>query len=120
MFEIFICVFIFYMGMLFGEVKLSWKLRDIIRAEARREGIKVDDEYNIISDTKPNIAKLVIEKSNDVLYLYDYEANTFVCQGKTIDELAALAQKYKNIKYAVVAHDDEMLMFVDGAVKEKE
>ena len=55
-----------------------------------------------------------------MMYLYEYEANTFVCQGKTLDELASLAQKYKNIKYAIVLHDEEMLMFVDGNVKEKE
>ena len=35
-----------------------------------------------------------------------------------MDELASLAQKYKNIKYAIVAHEDDMFMFVNGAVKE--
>ena len=53
------------------------------------------------------------------MYLYGYEDNTFICQGNSLDELASLAQKYNNIKYAVVLHDDNMLMFVDGAVKEK-
>jgi hypothetical protein len=52
------------------------------------------------------------------MYLYDHDANTFICQAKTIDELASLAMKYKNIKYAVVAHDDDMLMFVDGNVRD--
>jgi hypothetical protein len=54
------------------------------------------------------------------MYLYEYEANTFICQGKTLGELARLAQKYKNIKYAIVQHNEEMLVFVDGDVKERE
>jgi hypothetical protein len=53
------------------------------------------------------------------MYLYEYEANTFICQGKTLGELAKLAQKYKNIQYAIVEHNKEMLVFVDGSVKEK-
>ena len=119
MLEFFILLAVFGIGFFVGEASLAWRIRHIVYKEAKARGINVDSDL-VAHDEKPNIAKLFIEKSNNILYLYDYEANTFLCQGKTIDELASLAQKYKNIKYAVVAHDDEMLMFVDGAVKEKE
>lgn len=119
MFELLICAFIFYVGMVVGEMKISWHLRDIIRKEAIKEGIHVDDNFNIIRDEKPHVAKLFVEKSNNILYLYDYEANTFVCQANTVDELASLAMKYNNIKYAVVESNGDMLMFVEGVVKTK-
>lgn len=115
MFEILILLVVFGIGFFVGETTFAWRIRHIIYKEAKDRGIEIDLP---IDDAKPNVAKLFVEKANNMLYLYDYEANTFVCQGNTIDELASLAQKYKNIKYAVVAYDDDMLMFIDGAVKE--
>lgn len=115
MFEIIILLVVFFVGFYVGETTFAWRIRHLIFKEAKAQGIKVEFEAD---EDKPNIAKLFVEKSNNIMYLYDYEANTFVCQGNSIDELASLAQKYKNIKYAVVANGDDMLMFVDGAVKE--
>jgi len=117
MIEILILLVVFGVGFFMGEASLAWRIRDIVYKEAKAQGINIDAD---LTDNKPNVAKLFIEKSNNTMYLYDYEANTFLCQGKSIDELASLAQKYNNIKYAVVADGDDMLMFVDGAVKEKE
>lgn len=116
MFEILILLVVFCVGFYVGESIFAYRIRHLIYKEAMAQGIELDSSIS----TKPNIVKLFVEKSNDMMYLYDYEANTFLCQGKTLDELASLAQKYKNIKYAVVADGDDMLMFVDGSVKEKE
>jgi hypothetical protein len=112
MFEILILLVVFGIGFYVGESVFAYRIRHLIYKEAKEQGIIIE------LDDKPNIAKLFIEKSNDTLYLYDYEENTFLCQAKTIDELASLAQKYRNIKYAVVAHEDDMFTFVNGAVKE--
>lgn len=117
MFEFLILLVVFGVGFFLGEATFIWRMRHLIYKEAKAQGINIDVE-DTVEDTKLNVAKLFIEKANDMMYLYDYEANTFVCQAKTIDELASLAQKYKNIKYAVVAHDDNMFMFIDGNVKE--
>ena len=114
MLEILILLVVFVIGFYVGESVFAYRIRHLIYKEAKAQGIIIE------LDDKPSITKLFIEKSNDMLYLYDYEKTTFVCQGNTIDELASLAQKYSNIKYAVVAHGDDMLMFVDGAVKERE
>jgi hypothetical protein len=116
MLEIIIIAFVFWLGYQLGQMVLSWHLRDIIRSEARKEGIKVDDEYNIIEDKKPRVSKLWAEKVHDVLYLYDIE-NTFICQADSIDGLAKLALKYKNIKYASVIINEEVYAFVDGSAK---
>jgi hypothetical protein len=116
MFEILILLAVFGIGFYVGESVFAYRIRHLIYKEAKAQGIELDLPIN----TKPNVAKLFVEKANDIMYLYEYEANTFICQGKTIAELASLAHKYKNINYAVVANGDDMLMFVDGNVKEKE
>jgi hypothetical protein len=116
MLEILILLVVFGVGFYVGESLFAYRIRHLIYKEAQERGIIID----LNEDDKPNISKLFIEQANDMMYLYEYEENTFVCQAKTIDELALLAQKYNNIKYAVVADGDNMLMFVDGNVKEKE
>ena len=52
------------------------------------------------------------------MFLYDRDANTFVCQGKSIDELAEFSKRYSGIKYAAVIDrsTDDVIAFVDGKV----
>lgn len=121
MIDLIIIAFVFYVGYNIGQIVLSWQLRDLIVREARKEGIKVDGEYNIIEDDddKPNVFQLFVEKSNDILYLYERDKNNFICQAKTMEELATLSLKYKNIKYAAVLHGDDVVAFVNGEVKLK-
>ena len=114
MLEILILLVVFGVGFYVGESVFAYRIRHLIYKEAKAQGIIIE------LDDKPSITKLFVECSNDMMYLYEYEANTFICQGKTLGELASLAQKYKNIKYAIVQHNEEMLVFVDGNVKEKE
>lgn len=118
MLELIIIVFIFWLGYNAGQIVLSWQMRDLIVKEARKEGIHVDDEYNIIENKndKPKVSKLWIEKVHDILYLYDTE-DTFICQATTLEELATLALKYKDIKYASVLNGDDVYAFVNGTVK---
>jgi hypothetical protein len=53
--------------------------------------------------------------------LYNREDKTFLCQAKSLDELATLSMKYNNVKYAAVMIGEEIYAFVDGKVKsEKE
>jgi len=120
MLEIIILCFVFYVGYNLGQIVLSWQLRHLIVKEARKEGMKIDSEFNIVEivDT-PNVHKLIVEKTNNMLYLYDHEANSFVCQASTMEELATLAKEYNNIKYAAVmdVDGDSIYTFVDGKVK---
>lgn len=117
MLELLIIAFIFWLGYNAGQMVLSWQLRDIIRAEARKEGINVDNEYNIVEDVKPKVQKLWVEKIHNILYLYEDDKQTFICQANTLEELATLAQKYKNVKYAAVNFGGEIYAFVNGVVK---
>lgn len=128
MFELTIALIIgLYVGYQIGVSLTAWRLRDIIYKEAKARGMVSKDEEKLFDEfaeeeevkepVKPNVFKLFVEKAQDTLYLYDHDANTFVCQAKTMEELASLALKYKNIKYAAVLDGDNTYMFVDGSVK---
>lgn len=114
MIEFLFIAFVFFLGYQLGGIVLSYKLRDIILREARKQGLNVDNSY-VVND-KADVYQLFIERVNDVLYLYEREKNTFICQAKTIDELAELANK-NNIKYAAVLHDNDVIAFIDGKIK---
>ena len=121
MLDLILLAFVFYIGYNLGQIVLSWQLRDLIIKEARKEGFKIDNSYNIIEDPddKPTVLQLFVETSNDILYLYERDKNNFICQAKTLEELASLSLKYKNIKYAAVLHGDDVVAFVNGEVKLK-
>jgi len=123
MLEIIILIVAIWLGYHAGVMHTSWRLRHYIIKAAKQEGIKIDNEYNIVNSAtdKPDVFELTVEKANNILYLYEKNTDNFICQGSTLEELATLAQKYKNIKYAAVLNGDEVYAFVDGVVKtEKE
>lgn len=101
-------------GYHFGVVHSMMKLKEFILKEAKIQGIKLDDENTLEAVT---VKQLVIEEVNSVLYLYDRDRNTFLCQGTSIEELAKLANQYKNIKYAAVVNGEKVYAFVNGEVK---
>lgn len=117
MFELFILGLVGYVGYQIGVTVATYSFRHLIHKEAKRLGL-VDNNGNITDkeDTDPVVSQLIVVKINSTLYLYD-KNNSFICQGKTLDELASLAKQYKNIKYAAVLHDEDTYGFVDGTVK---
>jgi sporulation protein YlmC with PRC-barrel domain len=120
MLEIIIVGFIFWMGYQVGMSVTAYRLRDLIYREAKRRGLIKEIDLNF-EEEELTVMQLFVEKANNTLYLYEKDDNTFVCQGSTPEELATLAKKYKNIKYASVIIDKEIYAFVDGVVKsEKE
>lgn len=113
MLEVIILLGTFVLGFFVGEISAMHKLSKIIVTIAENEGIisTEEDEEGI------ELHKLFIENINDTLYLYNHEDKAFICQAKTIEELAKLSQELKNIKYAAVAHNNKVFGFVDGTVK---
>jgi hypothetical protein len=83
-----------------------------LRIKLKEAGIDIEAEENagVIA-----VKKYFVENSNEVLYLYEHETNSFIAQGKTLDELAQLAKE--NSKVAVVSYNKEVVWFDDGKVK---
>jgi hypothetical protein len=119
MLEIIILGFVFWIGYEAGMGVTAYRLRHLVYKEAKRVGLLKEIEIEL-EDT-PIVEQLYVEKSNDMLYLYNREDTSFLCQAKSLDDLAILAKKYNNIKYAAVMLGEEIYAFVDGKVKtEKE
>lgn len=118
MLDFLLLIMVFWCGFIAGEHVMAWKLRHIVLDAARREGFKVTDDFTMEDPDKPKVSKLYIEKEQDTLYLYDHDEKEFVCQAKSMEELAKLALQYKNIKYAAVIDGESTFMFVDGVVKQ--
>jgi len=93
-----------YIGYKFGIMYSEFKLVESIILESKDS--KQDKEHTI----------LIIEKNNDILYLYNQETENFICQGKTLDELAYSANKYNNIDKALVLNtaSNNILVFANG------
>lgn len=119
MLEIIIFGFVFWVGYEVGLSVTAYRLRHLVYKEAKRVGLLKEIDPELEED--PIVEQLYIEKANDTLYLYNKEDKSFVCQAKSLDELATLAKKYNNVKYAAVMIGEEIYAFVDGKVKtEKE
>lgn len=117
MLDILLLIGIFWCGIIAGQHIMAWKLRYILLDAARRDGFKVTDDFQMEDPNTIKVAKLYVEKSNDTLYLYNYDNEEFVCQANTIEELANLALQYKNIKHAAVIDGENAFVFIDGTVK---
>jgi hypothetical protein len=115
MLELIIIGFIFWLGYQVGVSVTAYRLRYLVYAEAKRRGLVKDVDLK-----EPTVMQLFVEKANNTFYLYDKNDNTFVCQGSSLEELATLAKKYKNIDYAAVMIDKEIYAFVDGIVKSEQ
>ena len=117
MFEFFIFVVGLIIGYHVGAIVLAHRIRAIIMSN-------LDSSNNGLLDAnpKPKVNQLFIEHINDLMYLYDKDANAFVCQGSTIDELAHSAKQLKNIKYAAVMDEknNSIFSFVDGKASKVE
>ena len=119
MLEIIVIGLIFWIGYEIGVGVTAYRLRHLVYREAKRIGLlkEIDTEL----EENPIVEQLYVEKTNDTLYLYNREDKSFVCQAKSLDELATLSMKYNNVKYAAVMIGEEIYAFVDGKVKsEKE
>jgi hypothetical protein len=117
MFELLIFIVGLYIGYHVGYSVLVWRIKDILIKEAKSEGLDV----SMFEEQKPTntVSQLFVERANNMLYLYDKEANSFICQASTLEDLARLAKEYKNIKYAAVMDEqaDVVVAFVDGKVE---
>lgn len=121
--EIFLIIVVsFIAGFVIGEGFVLYKLRHSLRTLAESQGIDVDREIEKLEREKAitvyNIKDLIIEQVNDMLYLYDRNDDSFVCQAGTLDELAKLSKVQKNIEIATVIHQDKVFIFRDGNVQE--
>lgn len=63
------------------------------------------------------VPELVTERIDNAIMLY--EKDLFLCQGKTIEDVARNFLNMQKIGLALVRHEDKEIWFVDGEVQTK-
>jgi hypothetical protein len=105
-------------GFYFGQAFAYLRIRNNFKRIFRENGIDIEKviEEELALD-KNLYTEMQVEKIDEVLYLYDKDAN-FICQAKTLEDLAKYAKQYKNITSGTITHDNKVFLLVDGNIKE--
>jgi hypothetical protein len=103
------------LGYWIGQNILIYRLKQIVK-----RNLDLSNLVRTEDSKKPQVFKLFVEIQQDILYLYDFDNKEFICQAKNIEDLAKLAKEYKNVEYASVLYGEEVLMFINGIVKNNE
>ena len=117
--EILTYLIVAYAGYSLGKTIAIWRMRNVIKEVAESIGFKIDETTGTIidPDLDSKSGQYYVDNVNGLLLMYEYHSNDFICQARTVEELAKLAQKYKNVNDATVKHDNREIYFVDGDVK---
>lgn len=107
-----------FVGIVIGSVYTVYKLQQELK-RAMVEVLSNIDKTQIDENSKldTEFPNLFTEESNNSILLFDKDSDTFICQAKSINELATLAKTYKNITLASVQHNGVVIYFVDGKVE---
>jgi hypothetical protein len=105
-------VLVFLLGWTIGVKFYMYRLEKDLKKYAKTNGIDLESiEY------KPSgVPLLTVEIQEGVLYLYDKKTKVFVCQGRTLDEVAALLEQYNKIPQARVEYLNRTLLIDKGKV----
>lgn len=118
--EFFTLLIVFGLGFGAGKLHAYYKFVRLIKDLADEAGIDIISEIKKVNDDEDEpvagsqVGKLVVEAHGDVLYLFEKDTDNFICQGKTLPELAKGANEYKHIAYAVVKYGDQVFTFQNG------
>lgn len=108
-------IVIFAVGFFLGKAHTYFQIAKILRNTLEEVGLSIEElKGEQKEELESNVSKLEVETHGDMLYLYDRENHTFICQANTVQELATLAKEYKQVLYAVVKHGDKVFTFNDG------
>lgn len=110
-------IFSIIAGFLLGRFFTMLYIKNLILKIVEENGINLEEELKKLEQTNNNIPvnhHLLIEKHNDVLYLFDNLTNRFICQGSDLQEIATHIKNIKTIKQASVKFDDKLFVFKDG------
>lgn len=99
---------------------VAWKVRKLLRFLENHLDVKIIEKTSTFNLSKPDkTISLFTETNDDNIMLYKKGTNQFVCQAKTIEELATNSFIFNKIDVASVDHNKETLFFVDGKVQKR-
>ena len=112
-------VLIFAVGFFLGKAHTYFRIAKILRNTLKDVGIDIEEmKGNPKEEPEIIVSKLEVESHGDMLYLFDRENHSFICQALTVQELATLAKEYKHVVCAVVKYNDKVFTFNNGQSSE--
>ena len=94
-----------------GRIYEAFKIVDILVQAQMEEAIEKIPTLEIF--------KLEIEEHQGVKFLYDSDAQEFICQGSTLEDLAKLFSERKKKALGMLEYDNTSVFFIDGKVSDK-
>lgn len=94
-----------------GRVYEAFKIVDIL----------VQAHMDEIIEKVPSLEvfKLEIQEHQGTKFLYDSDAQEFICQGSTLEDLAKLFNERKQKSLGMLEYDNTSVFFIDGKVSDK-
>jgi hypothetical protein len=118
--ELLLLLFVVYVAFQAGKHYGYYNLAKIMREVAEEQGIDLEKELGLIQEQEEkknkvdSVFKLEVEQHGELLYLFDVETDSFICQGSNVQELAKFAKDLKQVDYAAVKHGDKIFAFKNG------
>ena len=109
--EYFIVVGLIIVAFYIGRIYEAFKIIDIL--------VEAHMEETIEKVPSLEVFKLEIEEHQGVKFLYDSDAQEFICQGSTLDDLAKLFNERKRKSLGMLEYDNNSVYFIDGKVSDK-
>lgn len=69
-------------------------------------------------DIKKEHVTLILEKHDNIFYLFDKDTNLFLCQSDNLVDLGNILLKYKKISKALVQNDIKSFWYINGKISE--
>lgn len=98
---------------------ITWRVRKILKILENNISIKIINSDLEAAKSDTETLALFTETNDDNIMLYKKDSKQFVCQAKTIEELASNLFIFNKIDVASVDHNKETLFFVDGKVQKR-
>lgn len=121
--ELLFVLFIFTFGWVFGQMYMSFKLRQAIKKVAEENGMTLEELVEMFEKANGLQTKVIkvpnffTEVADNSILLYNKDTGKFIGQANTIEELAENAYKFEKVKFALVSHDSKQFWFVEGKIK---
>lgn len=113
--EIITHLIFFVIGYYLATFMFARHIKNVIKKIAQENGINPDE----LETPKPiSIPILTTEEVGNGILVYDVK-NNFMCQGNSLDEAAQNLLKYKQIKLAIILHNEKKFFFVEGKVEKQ-
>lgn len=102
----------FWLGYRYALTSIAYKFYQL----AKQHGIKLEEEE------KPQMTRFPdcnLEIHNEVMYLFEKNTDTFLCQGNTFEELATKLKNHQGITTAKITVDNKNIYLINGEVKKE-